>query len=161
MYLDHAATSPLRPEALAAMSAELVSVGNPSSLHTSGRRARRVVEESRESIAAVLGVAPGDVVFTEVSAQFWEYPGQILRTFTVEAEPTPLYRDLHAAAEAACDAILRLNPADATALTALGGMALEEGRPDEAEKLLKIIRSKPTVTVINLQRPAVIPGISK
>jgi cysteine desulfurase len=64
VYLDHAATSPLRPEALAAMSAELVVVGNPSSLHASGRRARRVVEESREAIAATLGVSAGDVVFT-------------------------------------------------------------------------------------------------
>ena len=64
MYLDHAATSPLRPEALAAMAAELTAVGNPSSLHTSGRRARRVVEESRESIAALLGVSAGEVVFT-------------------------------------------------------------------------------------------------
>lgn len=64
VYLDHAATSPMRPEALAAMTAELAAVGNPSSLHTSGRRARRVVEESRESIAADLGVAAGDVVFT-------------------------------------------------------------------------------------------------
>jgi cysteine desulfurase len=64
VYLDHAATSPMRPEAVAAMTAELTAVGNPSSLHTSGRRARRVVEESRESIAAVLGVSAGDVVFT-------------------------------------------------------------------------------------------------
>jgi len=64
VYLDHAATSPMRAEALAAMTAELTTVGNPSSLHTSGRRARRVVEESRESIASVLGVSAGDVVFT-------------------------------------------------------------------------------------------------
>jgi len=54
----------MRPEALEAMLAELVAVGNPSSQHTSGRRARRIVEESRESIASVLAVAPGDVVFT-------------------------------------------------------------------------------------------------
>jgi len=64
VYLDHAATTPMRPEALEAMTAELAEVGNPSSLHASGRRARRVVEESRESIAAVLGVNPVDVVFT-------------------------------------------------------------------------------------------------
>jgi len=64
VYLDHAATSPMRAEAVAAMTAELTAVGNPSSLHTSGRRARRVVEESRESIASVLGVSAGDVVFT-------------------------------------------------------------------------------------------------
>jgi cysteine desulfurase len=64
VYLDHAATTPMRPEALAAMAAELSEVGNPSSVHTSGRRARRVVEESRESIASALGVAAGEVVFT-------------------------------------------------------------------------------------------------
>jgi cysteine desulfurase len=64
VYLDHAATSPMRPEALEAMTVELARVGNPSSLHASGRRARRVVEESRESIADVLGASPVDVVFT-------------------------------------------------------------------------------------------------
>jgi cysteine desulfurase len=63
-YLDHAATTPLLPEARAALAAELGQVGNPSSLHTSGRRARRVVEESRESLAALLGAAPSEVIFT-------------------------------------------------------------------------------------------------
>jgi Xaa-Pro dipeptidase len=47
----------------------------------------------------------GDIVFAEISAAFWDYPGQILRSFAVGAEPTPLYRDLHAAADAAFDAI--------------------------------------------------------
>ena len=50
-------------------------------------------------------VAPGDVVFTEISAAFWEHSGQVLRTFTVEAEPSPLYADLHATAFAAFQAI--------------------------------------------------------
>jgi len=50
-------------------------------------------------------VLPGDVVFCELSASFWDYPGQVLRTFTVGADPTPLYRDLHATAEAAFDAV--------------------------------------------------------
>jgi cysteine desulfurase len=63
-YLDHAATTALRPEARDAFLAELSLVGNASSQHTSGRRARRVVEESRESIASALGVRAGDVVFT-------------------------------------------------------------------------------------------------
>ena len=47
----------------------------------------------------------GDVVFCELSASFWDYSGQVLRTFSVGAEPTPLYRELHATAEAAFDAI--------------------------------------------------------
>jgi cysteine desulfurase len=62
-YLDHAATTPILPEAAAAMTAQL-GQANPSSLHASGREARRVVEESRESIAAALGCRPGEVVFT-------------------------------------------------------------------------------------------------
>lgn len=64
VYLDHAATTPMLPEAIDAMTAELSRVGNPSSLHASGRRARRVVEESREIIAEALGARPSEVVFT-------------------------------------------------------------------------------------------------
>ncbi len=63
-YLDHAATTPMLPAAAEAMTRQLVEVGNASSLHASGRRARRVVEESRETIARALGARPGDVVFT-------------------------------------------------------------------------------------------------
>jgi Xaa-Pro aminopeptidase len=50
-------------------------------------------------------VNAGDVVVAEISAAFWEYPGQVLRSFAVAAEPTKLYRNLHAAADAAFDAI--------------------------------------------------------
>ena len=63
-YLDHAATTPMRAAAVEAMTAHLLDVGNPSSLHASGRRARRVVEESRETIAQALNCRPGEVVFT-------------------------------------------------------------------------------------------------
>jgi cysteine desulfurase len=64
VYLDHAATTPMLPEALAAMTEELAQLGNASSLHNAGRRARRVVEESRELIAAAYGARPSEVVFT-------------------------------------------------------------------------------------------------
>lgn len=50
-------------------------------------------------------VQEGDIVFAEISAAFWDYPGQVLRSFAVGAEPTPLYRDLHTAADAAFDAV--------------------------------------------------------
>jgi cysteine desulfurase len=63
-YLDHAATTPMRAAAIEAMTAELTRVGNPSSLHASGRGARRVVEESRELIAGCLGARPAEVIFT-------------------------------------------------------------------------------------------------
>ena len=58
VYLDHAATTPMLPEAIEAMTEELAQLGNPSSLHNAGRRARRVVEESREQIAEA-STAPG------------------------------------------------------------------------------------------------------
>ena len=64
VYLDHAATTPMLPEALDAMTEELAQLGNPSSLHNAGRRARRIVEESREQIAAAYGARPSEVVFT-------------------------------------------------------------------------------------------------
>ncbi len=64
VYLDHAATTPMLPAAIEAMTRHLSEVGNPSSLHASGRRARRVVEEARETIAGAMSCRPGDVVFT-------------------------------------------------------------------------------------------------
>ena len=63
-YLDHAATTPMRPAALAAYAEAAATVGNASSLHGAGRRARRRLEEARESLAAHLGCRPSEVVFT-------------------------------------------------------------------------------------------------
>lgn len=63
-YLDHAATTPMLPEAIEAMTARFADVGNASSLHAAGRRARRTVEEAREELAASLGARPSEVVFT-------------------------------------------------------------------------------------------------
>ena len=64
VYLDHAATTPMLPEAVEAMTAQLTVTGNASSLHAAGRRARRTVEESREAFADSLGARPSEVVFT-------------------------------------------------------------------------------------------------
>ena len=64
VYLDHAATTPMLPEAIAALSAVMGTVGNAASLHGSGRAARRRVEESREAVAHVLGAQPSEVIFT-------------------------------------------------------------------------------------------------
>jgi len=64
LYLDANATEPLRPEARAAMIAALDLLGNPSSIHGDGRATRRLLEDSREAIAARFGAAPRDVIFT-------------------------------------------------------------------------------------------------
>lgn len=53
-------------------------------------------------------VKRGDMVFCEISAFWWDYAGQVLRTYTVGAEATPLYRDLHATAEAAFDGVTKV-----------------------------------------------------
>ena len=64
VYLDWNATTPLRPEAKAAMAAAWDISGNPSSVHAEGRQARRLVEEARASIAAAVGGRPQDVIFS-------------------------------------------------------------------------------------------------
>jgi len=64
VYLDWNATAPLRPEARAAMVAALDLIGNPSSVHAEGRAARAAVERARVQIAAALGAAGSDIVFT-------------------------------------------------------------------------------------------------
>src|SRR5690606_18133086 len=64
-YLDHAASTPMRPEVAAAMVPLLTeAVGNPSGAHALARRARSTLDEARERLAAVVGCAPGEVVFT-------------------------------------------------------------------------------------------------
>jgi cysteine desulfurase len=64
VYLDHAATTPMHPAAIEAMAAVLATVGNASSLHGTGRAARRRMEESRETLAKLLGARPSEVIFT-------------------------------------------------------------------------------------------------
>ena len=65
VYLDHAATTPMRPEAVEAMMPFLTDqFANPSGSHGFARRARRVVDDARDQIAEVIGCAPGEIVFT-------------------------------------------------------------------------------------------------
>ena len=64
VYLDYNATAPMRPEVIGAVTAALALGGNPSSVHGPGRLARRAVEDAREEVAALIGAAPEDIVFT-------------------------------------------------------------------------------------------------
>jgi len=65
IYLDHAATSPIRPEVAAAMQAALAELaGNPSSVHAAGRRARAAVENARAEVARLVGALPEEIIFT-------------------------------------------------------------------------------------------------
>src|SRR3954454_4020001 len=65
VYLDHAASTPLRPEAVAAMAPFAAEdFANPSGMHAAARSAKSALEVARERIAAVCGAAPGEIVFT-------------------------------------------------------------------------------------------------
>jgi len=95
-YFDHAATTPMLPEAVQAMTAHLTVTGNASSLHAAGRQARRTVEESREALAAALGARPSEIVFTgggtesdnlAVKGLFWERRAADPRRVRVLASP--------------------------------------------------------------------------
>ncbi len=88
VYLDHNASSPLRPEAREAMLVALDLTGNASSVHAEGRAARRVIEEAREEVAQLVGARPEQVIFTsggteannmvlsEISTQWLEFNAQ-------------------------------------------------------------------------------------
>ncbi|MFE7774638.1 cysteine desulfurase family protein [Streptomyces sp. NPDC057445] len=95
-YLDHAATTPMLPEAIEAMTAQLAVTGNASSLHAAGRRARRTVEEARETLAEALGARPSEVVLTSggteadnlaVKGLYWSRRGADPRRTRVLATP--------------------------------------------------------------------------
>jgi cysteine desulfurase len=87
VYLDHAATTPMLPAAVEAMAEQAARVGNASSLHTSGRAARAVVEESRERIAAALGAGPSEVVFTSGGTEADNLAVKGSHTAAVAADP--------------------------------------------------------------------------
>ena len=129
VYLDHAATTPLLPEALSAMTEELGQLGNPSSLHNAGRRARRVVEESREQIAEVFGARPSEVIFTgggtesdnlAVKGLYWARqggrqggPGKRRRILTTAVEHHAVLDSVHwlTTCEGAQQSLLPVDPA--------------------------------------------------
>lgn len=69
VYLDWNATTPLRPEARAAMLAAWDLIGNPSSVHAEGREARRLVEDARAALAAAVGGVPRNVIFTSAGTE--------------------------------------------------------------------------------------------
>ncbi|WP_183096076.1 cysteine desulfurase family protein [Nocardioides stalactiti] len=149
VYLDHAATTPMVPAAVAAMTAHLADIGNASALHASGRRARRVVEESRETIAQALGCRPGEVVFTSggteadnlaVKGLYWSRraadPAR-RRVLASAIEHHAVLDPLHWLADHE-DAVLELVPVDA------------EGRLDTAALAATIERDPASVALVSV-----------
>ncbi len=144
-YLDHAATTPMVPAAIDAVRDAMTDVGNASSLHTSGRRARRRVEESREQLAEALGARPGEVVLTAggteadnlaVKGLFWSRHAADPRRRRVLVSAVEHHAVLDPAAwlEAQAGAQVELLPVDADGRLSLDAFAgaLESGGGDVA-----------------------------
>ena len=93
-------------ELAAAVESAYVALGGVNVIHFIGITAMAAPQLAvPPQFAGNRRVGRGDAVVAEISAAFWEHPGQVLRSFAVAAEPTPLYRDLHAVADAAYDAV--------------------------------------------------------
>jgi cysteine desulfurase len=91
IYLDHNATTPLKPAVRAAMVQAMDLVGNPSSVHAFGRTSRRAVEEARAAVAALVGVKPVQVLFTGSGTEannmaLRGFPGRAVLTSSIEHE---------------------------------------------------------------------------
>lgn len=88
VYLDYNATAPLRQEAKAAMAAAFDVTGNPSSVHSEGRKARGIIEEARESVARLAGAKPSEVVFTSgaTESNAWVMAQPLDTIYVSEAE---------------------------------------------------------------------------
>lgn len=116
-YLDWNATTPLRPEAKAAMAAAMEVVGNPSSVHAEGRAAKSLLEKSRAKIAAALGADGADIVFTSgaTEAASLACAGRGLVCAGVE----------HDAVAAWCDVTLPVDAAGRVAVSDPGRTALQ------------------------------------
>jgi cysteine desulfurase len=137
-YLDHNASSPLRPEAAAAMTEVLRTGGNPSSVHAEGRSARARIETAREALAAAFGAEPDGVLFTSgaTEAVNLAIAGAVAagatRRLLISAIEHDCVREVSAASGAAVEAIpvTRTGVADLGWLTArLGHWNPDDGRP--------------------------------
>jgi cysteine desulfurase len=93
VYLDHAATTPMFDVAIDAMNASLRKLGNPSSLHSDGRSARKDVEDAREKIARVVDCLPSEVIFTgsgteannaAIKGLFWHSQNKVIVVSSIE-----------------------------------------------------------------------------
>lgn len=157
VYLDHAATSPLRPDVAEVYRAALGSVGNPSSIHSDGQNARRLLEEARERLAACVGCDPIEVVFTSggteavnlgVKGLFWARNGRSgTRPGAAPARPRIVLPagEHHATLdtvewlERACGATIEQLPVDDTGMLAEAGLEAAVARGPDKVALITLL----------------------
>ena len=88
VYLDYNATNPLRAQARQAMVAALDIVGNPSSVHAEGRAAKSLIENARRDVAALVGCAPAEVVFTSGATEAARVLAPLSKHYSIRVDPT-------------------------------------------------------------------------
>jgi cysteine desulfurase len=150
VYLDHAATTSVYPEVIDAIVEQLGRLGNASSLHGSGRDARRVVEESRETLAAVLGARPSEVVFTSGGTEsdnlalkglYWARRAadpRRVRVLTTAIEHHAVLDSVHWLAST-CSADLELVPVDADGRLDVDALDRSVRRDPESVALVSVM----------------------
>ncbi|NHC44706.1 cysteine desulfurase family protein [Motilibacter aurantiacus] len=165
-YLDHAATTPMLPEAVAVMASLLPTVGNASSLHAAGRRARRVVEESREQLASALGARPSEVVLTSsgteadnlaVKGLYWSRRRADPRRRRVLVSAVEHHAVLDAAAWLAEHegAVVELLPVDGTGRLDLPALAATVARDPASVALISVMWANNEVGTVQPVREVV------
>jgi len=141
-YIDHNATSPLRPEAQAATERALAVGANPSSVHGRGRAARAIVEEAREQVASLVHARTQDVIFTSGGTEanalaLWGALGggaeageRITRLFVSAIEHDSVLTNAHAIAERSAGTRLTVIPVTKDGVVDLGALSdgLREGK---------------------------------
>lgn len=133
VYLDHNATTPLRPEARAAMMAAMDVVGNPSSVHAEGRAAKGVVETARAQIAGLVGCLTSQVVFT----------GSATEAAALAVAQKDRHGGVFAALPTEHDCLLAWSDVDLPALHRADGMALA------VEDVQEALNGKPALLAVS------------
>jgi cysteine desulfurase len=159
-YLDHNATSPLRPEARSAMIAAFDCTGNASSIHAEGRAARALVEDAREKVASIFGVLPSAVYFTSGGTESanWLLQAQEGRRVVLSAAEHPCVRSGHrfepeavSTVPVSADGVLDLNAFEAAlspgAVAAVQAANNETGVIQPLEDIARIAEAKGAVLI--------------
>jgi cysteine desulfurase len=147
IYLDHAATTSMIPAARTAWLEQSQQSGNPSSLHSSGRERRRVVEEARESIAASLGTRPSSVVFTSGGTEADNLAVKGLYWSALRSRGASRIAASSVEHHAVLDPIIWLEEAQGAAVTWLGVDAV--GRVDPAE-VAELVADASTIALVSV-----------
>ncbi len=146
VYLDHNATSPVRPEAVDAIASALAQAANPSSVHAAGRRARGIVEDARAVIAGLAGASAADVIFTSGGTEANALPLACAAGWASRLIVGATEHEAVAANAAASGLAVEICPVDANGVADLDWLAVRLAglKPDERPFLALMLANNET-----------------